>query len=146
LGLHTSGGKLELEHLDGCVRARSSGGDAVLRDVFGDVDVRTSGGNLTIDGVDGSVDARLSGGNTSVTFLGDPKGEIRSTGGNVDVRLHEDANFDLDAKANGGSLKVDVELDRKWQHDKLRVHGRRGQRGSKLKIRSNGGGIHVGLI
>ena len=145
-GLQTSGGKLELEHLDGCVRARSSGGDAVLRDVFGDVDIRTSGGNLAIDGVDGCVDARLSGGTTSIVFLGDPKGEIRSSGGAIDVRLHEDANFDLDAKANGGTLKVDVELDREWQNDRQRVHGRRGQRGSRLKIRSNGGDIRVGVI
>ena len=82
--------------------------------MFGDVDVRTSGGNLAIDGVDGCVDARLSGGTTSIVFLGDPKGEIRSSGGTIDVRLHEDANFDLDAKSNGGTLKVDVELDREW--------------------------------
>ena len=145
-GLHTSGGKLELEHLDGCVRARSSGGDSVLRDVFGDVDIRTSGGNLEIDGVDGCVDARLSGGTTSIVFLGDPKGDIRSSGGSIDVRLHADANFDLDAKANGGTLKVDVELDREWQNDRHRVHGRRGQRGSRLKIRSNGGDVRVGVI
>ena len=146
VGLSTSGGNLELEHLDGCVRARTSGGNTTLRDNFGDADVRTSGGNLAIDGVDGCVDARLSGGNTSIVFLGDPKGEIRSSGGSIDVRLHEDANFDLDAKANGGSLDVQVELDREWQRNKLRVYGRRGQRGSKLKIRSNGGGIRVGWI
>lgn len=145
-GLNTSGGNLELEHLDGCVRARSSGGNAVLRDVFGDVDMRTSGGNLAIDGVDGCVDARLSGGKTEIVFLGDPKGEIRTNGGSVDVRLHEDANFDLDARANGGDVKLDVELDKEWHRDKHRVHGRRGARGSKLKIRSNGGHIRVGLV
>ena len=145
-GIHTSGGNLELEHLDGCVRARSSGGNTLLRDVFGDADVRTSGGNLAIDGIDGCVDARLSGGTTSIVFLGDPRGEIRTSGGSVDIRLHEDANFDLDAKANGGKVTVDVELDREWQNDKNRVYGRRGQRGARLKIRSNGGDVRVGLV
>ena len=145
-GIHTSGGNLELEHLDGCVRARSSGGNTRMRDVFGDADVRTSGGNLEIDGIDGCVEARLSGGNTAVVFLGDPRGEIRSSGGSVDVRLHEDANFDLDAKSNGGKVQVDVELDREWQNDKHRVYGRRGARGARLKIRSNGGDIQVGPV
>jgi len=145
-GIHTSGGNLELEHLDGCVRARSSGGTTLLRDVFGDADVRTSGGNLQIDGIDGCVEARLSGGNTSIVFLGNPSGDIRSNGGSVDVRLHEDANFDLDAKSNGGKVHLDVELDREWQKEKHRVYGRRGQRGARLKIRTNGGDVHVGLV
>src|SRR5262245_36153204 len=89
-GITTSGGNFELEHLDGCLRARSSGGNTRLRDVFGDVDVRTSGGNLEIDGVDGGVDARLSGGNTAIVFLGDPRGQVRSSGGQIEIRVQED--------------------------------------------------------
>jgi hypothetical protein len=145
-GITTSGGNFELEHLDGCLRARSSGGTTHLRDVFGDVDLRTSGGSLAIDGVDGAVDARLSGGTTSIVFLGDPRGEIRTSGGAVDIRIHEEANFDLDAKSSGGKVRVDVELDREWSRGPHRVHGRRGRRGSRLKLRTSGGDISVGLI
>lgn len=145
-GITTSGGHLELEHLDGCLRARSSGGNTHLRDVFGDIDLRASGGRLAIDGVDGAVSARLSGGSTSIVFLGDPKGEIKSSGGSIDIRIHEEANFDLDAKSSGGKVKLDVELDREWSRDAHRVYGRRGRRGSRLKLRSSGGDIHVGLV
>ena len=146
LGLHTSGGKLELEHLDGCVRARSSGGDAVLRDVFGDVDVRTSGGNLTIDGVDGastrgSPAATPPSCSSAIPRARSAAPAATSTCGSTKTRTSTST-----PRRTAASLKVDVELDRKWQHDKLRVHGRRGQRGSRLKIRSNGGGIRVGLI
>ncbi|HTO70711.1 MAG TPA: DUF4097 family beta strand repeat-containing protein [Myxococcota bacterium] len=146
VGVATSGGNFELEHLDGGVRARTSGGNTTLRDVFGDVDVRSSGGDLSIDGVDGAVDARLSGGTTSIVFLGDPEGEIRSSGGSVEILVRDEASFDLDAKANGGHVEVEVPLDREWRRDKSRVAGRRGNKGPRLKLRSNGGGIRVARL
>jgi putative adhesin len=145
VGLATSGGSVELEHLDGAVRARTSGGHTTLREVFGDVDVRSSGGDLTIDGVDGAVEARLAGGKTSIVFLGDPEGEIRTSGGAVEVLVREEASFDLDARANGGKVKVDLPLDRE-RSDRSRVSGRRGEKGPRLKLRTNGGDIRVALL
>jgi len=145
VGLTTSGGSVELEHLDGAVRARTSGGNTHLRDVFGDVDVRSSGGNLRIDGVDGAVDARLSGGRTSIVFLGDPEGEIRTSGGSVEVLVREEASFDLDARANGGRVEIELELERE-RREKSRVTGRRGPFCPRLKLRTNGGGIRLGAL
>lgn len=145
--LETSGGRVELEHVDGPVRARSSGGNTEMRDVFGDVDLRSSGGDVTIDGVDGSVRARSSGGSTSIVFLGDPEGEIKGSGGSIEVLVREEANFTLDAKAQGGKIEVDLDLERERSHDPHNVSGCFGSRkGPRLKLRSSGGGIRIGLI
>lgn len=145
--LETSGGRVEMEHVDGDVRVRSSGGNTQLRDVYGDVNLRSSGGDLSIDGVDGAVSARMSGGSTSIVFLGDPEGDIRGSGGSIEVLVRDEASFSLDAKSNGGKIELDLELDReRTSHNPHHVTGSRGRKGPRLKLRSSGGGIHVGLI
>ena len=145
--LETSGGRLEMENVEGEVRLRSSGGNTELRDMYGDVDLRSSGGDLSIDGVDGAVSARMSGGSTSIIFLGDPEGEIRGSGGSIEVLVRDEANFTLDAKSQGGKVEVDLDLDSERRSDAHHVSGRRGQsKGPRLKLRSSGGGIRIGLI
>jgi len=145
--LQTSGGNLDVENIDGDVRVRSSGGNTEMRDVYGDVDMRSSGGDLLIDGVDGAVRARSSGGTTSISFLGDPEGDISSSGGSIEVLARDDACFSLDAKSHGGKIHLDLELDKERGHDSHRVSGSRGARkGPRLKLRSSGGGIRVGLL
>jgi Putative adhesin len=145
--LQTSGGSVDVENVDGDVRVTSSGGNTEMRDVYGDVNLRSSGGDLVIDGVDGAVRARSSGGSTSIVFLGDPEGDISSSGGSIEVLAREEACFTLDAKSHGGKIHVDMELDSEREADSHRVSGRRGARkGPRLKLRSSGGGIHVGLL
>jgi len=147
VALQTSGGSVDLENVDGDVSVRSSGGNTEMRDVYGDVNLRSSGGDLVIDGVDGAVRARSSGGSTSIVFLGDPEGDISSSGGSIEVLAREEACFVLDAKSHGGKIDVDLELDRERDGGSHRVSGHRGPRkGPRLKLRSSGGGIRVGLL
>ena len=144
--LACSGGNLEIMHVDGDVRVKTSGGNIVLRDIFGDVAARSSGGELEIDGVDGAVDLRSNGGSTSVVFLGDPEGEIKGSGGSIEVLVREDARCELDAKSNGGGIDVDFELDRVYERARNEVSGALGSGGPKLKLRSSGGGIRIGRL
>ena len=145
--LETSGGRVELEHVEGEVRVRSSGGNTELRDVYGDVELRSSGGDLTIDGLDGAVRARTSGGSTSLVFLGDPEGEMRGSGGSIEVMVREEASFWLDAKSQGGKIDLDLELDDERRSTPHHVVGHRGgKKAPKLKLRSSGGGIRVSLL
>lgn len=144
--LITSGGNVEIEHLDGDVRLRTSGGHLTLRDIYGDIDARSSGGKLSVDGVDGSVRAKSSGGGISIVFLGDPEGEIESSGGSVEVFVREDASFEVDAKSSGGNIRVELPFEREHERAPHRVSGRIGRGGRKLRLRSSGGGIRLGLL
>jgi DUF4097 and DUF4098 domain-containing protein YvlB len=144
--LSTSGGNLEIEHVDGDVHAKTSGGNVSLRDVFGSVSARSSGGELSIDGVDGAVKLRSSGGSTSVVFLGDPEGEIACSGGAIEVLFREDAHCEFDARSSGGEISLDVGLDPLHERTPQRVTGTLGDGGPKLKLRSSGGGIRIGVL
>ncbi len=144
--LVSSGGDLEIVHVDGDVRVRTSGGNLALRDVFGNVRARSSGGELHVDGVDGAVDVRSSGGSTSVVFLGDPEGEIKGSGGSIEVLVREDARCALDAKSSGGGIELDLELDQLREHSPNHVVGVLGDGGPKLVLRSSGGGIRIGRL
>ena len=146
IDLASSGGNLEIVHVDGDVRVKTSGGNIALRDIFGDVSARSSGGELEIDGVDGAVDLRTSGGSTSVVFLGDPEGEIKGSGGSIDVFVRDDARCELDAKSGGGGIEVDLELDQVYERAAQSVSGALGRGGPKLKLRSSGGGIRIGRL
>jgi len=146
LELFSSGGRVDVEHIDGDVRLRTSGGNLSLRDVFGDIDSRTSGGELHVDGVDGAVHAKSSGGGVSIVFLGDPEGEIESSGGSVEVFTREDAAFELDAKSSGGSIRVELPFEREHERGPHRVWGRVGGGGRKLRLRSSGGGIRIARL
>jgi hypothetical protein len=146
VAMRTSGGRVELEHVDGEVIVRSSGGNTELRDVYGNVSVKASGGDLSIDGVDGGVTARMTGGSTSIVFLGDPEGDIKCTGGSLEVLVRDEANFELDAKGAGGNIDVDLDFDTVRDSGKHHFLGRRGTKGPRLKLRSTGGGIRIGLL
>jgi DUF4097 and DUF4098 domain-containing protein YvlB len=146
IDLSSSGGNLEIVHVDGDVRVKTSGGNLALRDVFGDVAARSSGGELEIDGVDGAVDLQSSGGSTSVVFLGDPEGEIKGSGGSIEVLVREDARFELDAKSSGGGIDVDFELDRVFDRSAHVLAGALGSGGPKLRLRSSGGGIRIAQL
>jgi DUF4097 and DUF4098 domain-containing protein YvlB len=142
----SSGRNLEIAHVDGDVRARTSGGNLALRDVFGNVRARSSGGELNIDGVDGAVDLRSSGGSTTVAFLGDPEGEIKGSGGSIEVLVREDARCKLDAKSSGGGIDLDLELDELRERSTNHLVGVLGDGGAKLVLRSSGGGIRIGRL
>ncbi len=146
IDLAGSGGNLEIVHVDGDVRAKNSGGNVALRDVFGDIAARTSGGELHIDGVDGSVDLRSSGGSVSIVFLGDPEGEVKSTGGSIEILVREEANFEIDAKSNGGEIEFEFDLDDRRERSKHHVVGSLGDGGPRLVVRSSGGSIRIGQL
>lgn len=146
IDLASSGGNLEIVHVDGDVRVKTSGGNITLRDVFGDVAAKSSGGELELDGVDGAVDLRASGGSTSVVFLGDPEGEIKGSGGSIEVFVRADARFELDAKSSGGGIEVEIPLEPVYERSQHVFAGSYGGGGPKLKLRSTGGGIRIGQL
>jgi DUF4097 and DUF4098 domain-containing protein YvlB len=145
--VQTAGGTLEVEHVDGDMRLRSAGGATLVRDVFGAVKVDTAGGDLQLDGIDGPVEAKVAGGSASLVLLGDPEGDVRTSGGSCDVLVQPDASFELDARTQGSSVQLDLELEN-YRKDKSngRVTGSRGEGGKRLKLRTSGGSVRVGLL
>lgn len=131
LDLETTGGELEIEGVQGEIRAKTAGGNVDLKSLQGDLHIKTMGGNVDMADckVDGSVktmggnlnfiniqglfDAKTMGGNIHY----DNKGtladdrmptaedvlEIETMGGNVDVGV---APFGAKLLTMGGNIEI----------------------------------------
>jgi DUF4097 and DUF4098 domain-containing protein YvlB len=121
---HTSGGSIELDGAVGPVNLSTSGGSLSVEDVQGDTTLRTSGGGITARDVLGEVDAETSGGSIRI---GDVEGRVRArtSGGGISVRFSSAPAGLL--RTSGGSIEVELPEDT----------------GAELSARTSGGRIHI---
>jgi hypothetical protein len=122
LDIRTSGGGLDLEEIQGNVRARTSGGNIQVDEIEGDTDletsggsveasdirgnlrIRTSGGRIKASEVTGDVDARTSGGPITIHDV-EGRLDLRTSGGSIDARFTGDPAGHLET--SGGSIEVE---------------------------------------
>ena len=73
----------------------------------GSVVVSTNKGSIQLEEIDGPVRARSRRGDIDVDFEGDPRGEIETGRGDIDIDVPEGAGFDLDARTERGRIDLD---------------------------------------
>ncbi len=100
--VRTSGGSIDVERLEGAVRARTSGGSIGVEGASGEVELRTSGGSIRAEDVRGSLSADTSGGKIVARNI-DGRVEVQTSGGNIDLR---DVAGPVDARTSGGSVRA----------------------------------------
>jgi DUF4097 and DUF4098 domain-containing protein YvlB len=83
--IHTGGGDITVEQLQGTARGKTSGGDILVKEIHGPLEMQTSGGDVRVEQIDG--DTRLG-----------------TSGGDVDIVR---VNGNLDAKTSGGYIHLD---------------------------------------
>ena len=133
VNVHTSGGSLDIETIEGPVDGSTSGGSIRMRDIRGNVDASTSGGSIMIADVRGNLRASTSGGGINIEEVA---GDLRAStsGGSVDIR---DAGGRVDASSSaaaspsgsrpatpawcavgpGGSVRAEIDPTRKGSID-----------------------------
>jgi hypothetical protein len=100
--IRTAGGDIEIEGLEGRVRARTTGGRIVLGRIEGEVEAETSGGPIEADEIEGSVRARTSGGPIRLVEI-EGRVDAQTSGGGIDVL---GASGEVRARTSGGSIRV----------------------------------------
>lgn len=141
--LQTSGGPIRIADVQGETRARTSGGPITASEIVGALDVETSGGPIRLQDVAGPVQAHTSGGGITARFSHAAAGELRTSGGSIEVELPEGAGVDLDAETSGGRVSIDGELTVSGELDRSHVRGRLGGGGERLVLKTSGGNIRV---
>jgi DUF4097 and DUF4098 domain-containing protein YvlB len=101
--LHTSGGSISVDDLEGKVESRTSGGSLNFGDINGPVFGRTSGGSITLESCDGTADLRTSGGGIRI---GDVDGNVdaHTSGGSITI---DRARGEVNAGTSGGGIHVE---------------------------------------
>jgi DUF4097 and DUF4098 domain-containing protein YvlB len=101
---HTSGGGIELDGAVGPVDLSTSGGSLRVEDVRGDTVLRTSGGSIKVNELVGTVDAETSGGAIRIGEV-DGRVEARTSGGSISVRFAGAPSGVLET--SGGGIEVE---------------------------------------
>ena len=108
LRFQTGSGNVRGHGLSGPARIKAGSGDIEIEEVgSGDVEIRTGSGNISVSGVDGGLSAEAGSGD--IRGNGKPKSlwSVRTGSGNVDLRVPQDAAFDVDISSNSGTVVVD---------------------------------------
>lgn len=100
--LRTSGGSIKVDAVEGGVLADTSGGSISIAAVRGDVNADTSGGSISIVDVTGNAIADTSGGRITMR---DISGDVfaDTSGGGIDI---EGAGGQVEADTSGGPVSV----------------------------------------
>lgn len=141
--VHTSGGNISINQLEGGLETKTSGGNIKATDISGNytlntsggrisihqfngsVKAHTSGGSIDVEKADGQLDLHTSGGNISLQNVG---GDItaKTSGGNISAKIHKVTNM-LSLKTSGGNVNASIPSDQ----------------GYSLELR--GGSVHTNL-
>jgi len=141
--LRTSGGSIRVADLNGRAELRTSGGTISASNVRGRIEAETSGGPIRLSEVDGPAEARTSGGSLSVRFSGAPAGELRTSGGSIEVVIPPGTGAKLEARTSGGRVELDRALAFAGERSSGRLEGTLGPGGERLELETSGGNIEI---
>ena len=141
--LRTSGGWIRIADVTGRVELRTSGGPITATNVHGRIEVETSGGPIRLSDIQGPADARTSGGAVSVRFAAAPAGELRTSGGSIEVVIPPGSGAELDARTSGGRIELDRTLAFAGERSSSRLEGTLGPGGERLALQTSGGNIEI---
>lgn len=142
---HTNGGSIRIRDLAGKIKAHTNGGNIRAEGLSGDVNLHTNGGNITVHATDAAIVAKTNGGGIDVTFEQNITGEseLKTNGGNITARLPEKASFELEAGAQGGSVRFKHKGSFDGKTEKNKVSARINGGGPTLDLHTSGGSVEI---
>ncbi len=154
IDLHTSGGNVEMEQIDGDIEASTSGGDIDMKEIRGAVKVWTSGGSVRAERILGALDARTSAGDIIVKKvwereLDDHEIDLKTSAGEIDLTLPRDfsASFSLrtisPSGKPGNAIVSDFPLEITASKSVARASGTNGNGAFDVRLETSVGGITI---
>ncbi len=144
LDISTSGGDINLNNANGNQNLSTSGGDIKSEEFEGDINASTSGGDVELNGSNGKIDASTSGGEIKLNYSGKNLGiKLRSSGGDVVVKLPNDFNAHADLHASGGDINCDFKANNVEKISSSKYEADLNTGGNSLYVRTSGGDINI---
>ncbi len=159
---HTGSGNVEINGAKGSVYTRTGSGSIHATDVAGGFDGETGSGHLVLEqSAPGSVRAETGSGGLELHNLhgslqaqagsGDIKAEGEATGswtvhtgsGSVQLRLPQNASFDLNAHTGSGSINLSHPVTVQGSIGRKEVRGKVGGGGVPIEVQTGSGSILI---
>jgi DUF4097 and DUF4098 domain-containing protein YvlB len=126
--VETVNGKLQVEGIEGQVRATTVNGSVHIFDVSGEVESST---------VNGSIEA------TYLDVDADGRHRFSTTNGSVTLRLPIDASGEFEARTVNGSIETDFPLEVSGKFGHRRLRGRLGEGSGTFDISTVNGSVKI---
>jgi len=143
LRLATSGGDMEVRNSIGNANLRTSGGDIRIKSSPGDLELKTSGGDIELDEVEGKIKGETSGGEIDVRAKGNKGMDLKTSGGNITIKLPQSAKGVLDASTFGGEVHCDLPHETVGKVKKTKMKANINGGGELMLLKTSGGEIRV---
>lgn len=142
--IHTSGGDIKLEGVEGENSLNTSGGDVTCKDFYGSLDVTTSGGDIRLSGESTPINAHTSGGDIKLNYSGKNSGiDLSTSGGDIEVILPDDFNADMEISTSGGDVSCNLTLNNTVKISEHKIVAKLNNGGNKFLAHTSGGDIDV---
>ena len=159
---HSGSGSIDIDGAGGNVWVRAGSGTIHATGVAGGFDGETGSGHLTLEqtapgsvraetgsggldlhNVHGSLQAQAGSG--SIHAEGEATGGwmVRTGSGSVELRLPQNASFDLDAHTGSGSINLNHPVTTQGSIGKKDVHGKVGGGGVPVNVQTGSGSIEI---
>lgn len=159
---HTGSGSIEINGANGTVYARAGSGSIHAMNVAGGFDGETGSGHLTLEqsapgsvraetgsgGLDlhhirGSLQAQAGSGNISAEGEATGGWVLHTGSGSVQLRLPQNASFDLDAHTGSGSINLSHPVTVQGSVGRKEVRGKVGGGGVPVEVQTGSGSILI---
>jgi len=146
--VHTGSGNIEARNASGPFEARAGSGDITLEEKSkGDVRIETGSGNVEAHGVNGGLSASTGSGDVRVDGFPANSWAIKTGSGNAELRLPQDASFDLDASSSSGNLEVNhpvaTTVQGRVTDSRKSVRGKVRNGGPEVTVHTGSGNIRI---
>jgi DUF4097 and DUF4098 domain-containing protein YvlB len=134
------------------LRTSSGTGEQSISDIHGPIEVTTGSGSLKLSRIGSSVRAHtgtgnidINGANGSVRVEGEATGGwvVHTGSGSVDLRLPQNASFDLDAHTASGSINLSHPVTVQGSIGRKQVRGKVGGGGVPVEVETGSGSIRI---
>jgi hypothetical protein len=146
--IHTGSGNVQAHGAAGPFEARAGSGDISIEEKSkGDVRLETGSGNIDARGVDGGL--RASTGSCDVRVDGTPASSwsVKTGSGNAELRLPQQAAFDIDVSTSSGSVVVNhpvtTTVQGRVEDTRKSIRGQVRGGGPEVSVHTGSGDVHV---
>ena len=139
----TANGGVRLREIGGDVEARTANGSVELLEVGGAADVKTSNGRIAVVEVEGALTLHTSNGEIDAVHEGDQPVECVTNNGGIRLVLAHAAGHDLKLRSRGGSIRCDVPLDEGAEAEAQSLNGTSRGGGTPIELRTSNGSIEL---